>query len=129
MNWLHGVSPSRIVLFLTIPLLLYFGLATGSWAVKEYQQRQEEARLKQEVEVEKAKNASLLAQKEYLQSDEYVEKVAREELNLIKPGERAVIVIAPTPSAAETTNQSESKSKKEEPKPAWQRWWDFFFSG
>lgn len=128
MNWLSGLPTSRILLFLTIPLLLYFGFSTGSWALREYQQRQEEARLKQEIEVERARYDALQRQKDYLQSDEYIEKVAREELNLIKSGERAVIVLAPTPTAR-LTDEAPPKVKKPDLRPNWQRWWDFFFGG
>ncbi|MBI2910478.1 MAG: septum formation initiator family protein [Chloroflexi bacterium] len=127
MNWLRGVPASRILLFLVIPILLYFGLGTGSWALREYQQRQEEARLKQEIEAQRAKYDVLKAQKEYLQSDEYIEKVAREDLNLIKVGERAVVVLAPSPVAG-AAEEASPKARKTEPRPNWQRWWDLFFS-
>ena len=126
MNWLRGMSPSRILVFLVVPLLLYFGLGTGSWALREYQQRQEETRLKQEIATERAKYDALKAQKDYLQSDEYVEKAAREELNLIKTGERAVVVLAP-PSQPGALNEAGQKPRKAEARPNWQRWWDLFF--
>lgn len=128
MNWLRGIRASRILLFLVVPLLLYFVLGTGSWALREYQQRQEETRLKQEIELERAKYDALKAQKAYLQSDEYVEKVAREQLNLIKSGERAVVVLAPTPVGGVASEVS-PKLKMAESRPNWQRWWDLFFGG
>ncbi|MFH1486013.1 MAG: septum formation initiator family protein [Chloroflexota bacterium] len=124
-SWLSSLPTSRILLFLTVPLLLYFGFSMGSWALREYQQRQEEARLRQEIETEKARYDALQAQRKYFQSDEYVEKVAREELNLIKSGEAAVVVLAPTP-AAQPGEEVPLKSKKTE-RPNWQRWWDVFF--
>lgn len=61
----------------------------------------------------------LLAELEYVQSPAYLEKVAREELNLAKPGETVVIV--PEGQVSEPVNQQE---ESEEEKPNYLKWWE-----
>lgn len=51
--------------------------------------------VQKEIQVWEAKCEELRKQIEYLSSDEYVEKVAREELGLVKPGEVPFIVAQP----------------------------------
>lgn len=105
-------------------VLLYLGLVTAGQTLRTYQLHQEEDRLKEEIALLEAKNRSLQAQEEYYASDAYLEKSAREDLNLIKPGETAVVVIpAPTPTPAAPAAAPPAAPGR----PAWQRWWEFFF--
>ncbi len=52
-----------------------------------YKLKQEEIVLNTQIETEKAKNTELNVNQNYYNSDAYIEKVAREQLGLIKPGE------------------------------------------
>lgn len=61
----------------------------------------------------------LKAQEEYVQSPYYLEKVAREELHLAKPGETVVIV--PDVSTQYAVRSEQEKAKE---KPNWQKWWE-----
>lgn len=56
----------------------------------------------------------------YVQSDYYVEKVAREELQLGKPGETVVIV----PEGAILVENGLETADKEEEKPNYLKWWE-----
>lgn len=53
-----------------------------------------------EIAVAEARNEELRRELEYLQSDDYIEKVAREELGLVKPGETPVVFTTEDPPAA-----------------------------
>ena len=55
--------------------------------------RIEEQRLEQLVATEQARHDELVAQSEYVGSDEYVEDWARAEARMAKPGEVAVVVV------------------------------------
>lgn len=66
-------------------------------------------------EQEKLKNEQL-----YVESSAYVEKVAREELHLAKPGETVVIV----PESRRVGESEHKQSDNIEEKPNWQKWLD-----
>ena len=68
-----------------------------------------------------AKAEELKLQEEYVQSAYYLEKVAREELHLARPGETVVIV--PDRVIAGTGNGNQETVISRE-KPNWQKWWD-----
>lgn len=71
---------------------------------------------KEELEQEEK---GLKAQEEYVQSPYYLEKVAREELHLAKPGETVVIVPEGNILYSVRSEQEEAKEK-----PNWQKWGD-----
>jgi hypothetical protein len=72
---------------------------------------------KAELEEEKAK---LQKEQENVNSEYYLEKVAREELHLTKPGETVVIV---PESVIVGTQVGEQKVETQELKPNWVRWY------
>lgn len=59
-------------------------------------------------------------EREYVQSLYYLEKVARDELNLSKPGETVVIV----PEVVINQNKEREISNIEGAKANWQKWWE-----
>ena len=65
-----------------------------------------------------AEQEKLKAQLEYVQSDEFIEREAREKLGLGKPGETVVIV--PTPQIASKV-QSDKGSEQN-----WRKWWKLY---
>jgi cell division protein FtsB len=96
-----------------IPLLIaaallvvgFLALSTGRNVVRHYQLRQDERALRDELRQLDADETDLTAVREYLESDEYIEDVARRVLGLVRPGETLVIVSGservalPTPAA------------------------------
>jgi len=68
-----------------------------------------------------AERKELAEELEYVQSPEYLEKVAREELALVKPGETVVII----PEKA--GEQEEGLGTDEEVKANWEKWWEVYF--
>lgn len=64
-----------------------------------------------------AEQEKLKAQLEYVQSDEFVEREAREKLGLGKPGETVVIV----PSAPPVPSVSQSGGESN-----WRKWWKLY---
>ena len=121
-----GISTAHIVIALVIPLVAYFGLAAGQKAIEVYRLNQEAALVRAETEALKEENARLLMQVEYLKSDAYVEKIAREQLNLIKPGDKPVVVLAPE-GRKDNGDRTQLTVENATDKPNWLRWWEFFF--
>jgi len=65
-----------------------------------------------------AEQERLKTQLEYVQSDEFVEREAREKLGLGKPGETVVIV--PTPGRVQDSGF------KIQDEPNWRKWWRLY---
>jgi cell division protein FtsB len=82
----------------------FLALSTARNVVRHYQLREEERDLRAELRQLDADAEQLAAVRTYLESDEYIEDVARRVLGLVKPGETLVIVAgaqsAPTPAVA-----------------------------
>lgn len=64
----------------------------------------------------------LLTKREYYQSEEFVEKEARDKLNMSRPEETVVIL---PPDVGQLLGQSERKSMPEITN--WEKWWALFF--
>ena len=62
----------------------------------------------------------LKKEEEYVQSEYYLEKVARDELHLSKPGETVVIV----PELIVSQNSEQRIFNIEKEKPNWLKWWE-----
>ena len=77
--------------------------------------------MKKRIEELRAKNEDLKKRLEYIESDEFVEKEAREKLNMAKEEETVVIL----PEKLEIRD-FESGSR-EENLPNWQQWLRLFF--
>lgn len=68
-----------------------------------------------------AENSKLKAEKEYVQSDYYLEKVAREDLHLVKPGE-TVVIIPDYQRISESANEQEQVEQRQ--RQNWEKWWE-----
>jgi hypothetical protein len=66
----------------------------------------------------------LTALRDYLNSDEYIEWVARRELGLVGPGETGIIVLSePTPASSTGAGEQEQGSQAEQGQQQ-DRWWE-----
>jgi cell division protein FtsL len=89
-----------------------------------YQVRREASRLARERDDLRKQNAQLREEIRLLNTPEYIERIAREQLGLVKPGEVAVILVAPSPAPAATDVRPElSKPVAPLPDPWWTRLW------
>lgn len=83
--------------------------------IDDLRQREAELRLEQE---------ELITKRGYVESEYYIESVARDTLNLSKPGEMILLVdeeaIKGIPGA---------EDKQVEEKPVWRKWVEVFFGG
>jgi len=81
----------------------YVSFTTWRYVAHNYRLHEEETQLRRDIAELNREHAQLVAVRDYLKSDEYVEYVARNTLGLVRPGETLVIVSgsAPTPAPAE----------------------------
>jgi cell division protein FtsL len=120
-----------------IPLFVAAGViftlfVIGGKAVQSYELKQEALALEQRIDSLKTQNRQLKQQLEHYRSDQFIEKVAREELGLVKPGDVAIVVPLPKDQAPSTLLDSTPLDFSYEPErpriPTWQRWLYLFVS-
>jgi hypothetical protein len=98
-SWLLSVlTPSFVMAVAFIFIIGYFGILVASNAITSYRLSREEAALRAEIEFLRRREARLQAVKQYLDSDAFIEAAAREN-GLVRPGEIAVVPLAPVPDA------------------------------
>lgn len=109
-NWLKILAFFLLVLsltaFLTYP-------AYRDWR----KQRELRAKLERELKAKAKRNREIEREIKRLQSESYVEEIARRDFGLVKPGEKAYILIEPQ-GQEETTPSKPAKRKKS--------WWQKF---
>lgn len=74
------------------------------------------------LEKTKEENKQLFEKKDYYASEEFIEEIARNKLNMARPGE--TIVVLP-PNLAEVVGRKEKETLSE--LPNWRKWWNLFF--
>jgi len=99
------ISAGRLIVTCAALIAIYFLMTGVLNAIRGHQLRQQENSLREDIQDLESRYNRLQALKDYLNSDEYVESVAREELGLVKRGEEGIVVIssvpAPTPAPGE----------------------------
>lgn len=104
----HGVSrlphlsPLPVVAALAFIIGGYFAFTTGSYVIHNYQARQDERALRADIDRLDREHDELIAVRDYLSSDEYVEYEARRTVGLVHPGQTLVIVSGATAIASPT---------------------------
>jgi cell division protein FtsL len=114
----------RLAAVLVVPLLLYALVATGQKALDNYRLNQDADALRAQVMSLRSDNLQLQQQIEQARTDADIEKIAREQLGLIAPGDHAVVVVSDQsqPAPAATPEPAPQPAA-----PAWRQWWDYFF--
>ena len=90
------------------------------------QMRAEEIRLEQAVAAEQLRHDELAAQLKYVKSDEYVERWARAEAKMAKPGEVVVVLAADADTESAVAPQP-TPPLEPEARPFWVEWWELAF--
>lgn len=102
----------------TALVVIYFLVSGGLQAVRSYQLGQEEGRREEELRQLQERYRRLEALRDYLNSDEYIETVAREQLGLVRPGEQGIVVIAAAPTPTPEPGPDGEAS------PSQDLWWE-----
>ena len=114
----------QIIAIVGLGIVLFLVVNFGRRAAISYRVHREEVRLEAQLEVARQTQKQLLDQQAYVQSDAYVEEVARNELKWSKPGETVIIILA-TP---QSNNQPPSAGSPYSPAPytPFDAWKQFF---
>ena len=119
-NKLFSSSIALVVLIAAVGLIIYS-------IFKERNQQMvlnENIRsLEEEIASLSGRNLELSQMVKYFKSEEYVEYEAREKLNMLKSGEKVVIVPAELQNQRQVAGVKEEKTRKN-----WEKWIDYFFA-
>lgn len=120
------LTSSRLVLLVGIVLLILVSIALGKELIRKHEVNQEIEKVQSEIDRLERKNKELSSLTEYLNTEEFKEIQARQNLNLQKEGETAVaITVPPTPNNDEGVIEEEPVIV--ESKSNIQKWWEYFF--
>ncbi len=98
------VTP-RFWTLLVAVFVLYMTVSSATGFVQIWRVKKEIARVRAEIEAIEAHNQALREELAYLQSDEYIEKVARGRAGLGHAGRDAVIIAPPAPGESGVTGR------------------------
>ncbi|HZQ38392.1 MAG TPA: septum formation initiator family protein [Dehalococcoidia bacterium] len=93
-----GLTPARLMLIAAGFVSVYFGFSIVGNYVHQYQLDRDRAQLRAQIQVEQTRYARLDALRQWMQSDAFIEAMARHD-GLVKPGDHPIVVSAPAPSA------------------------------
>ncbi|HNU96070.1 MAG TPA: septum formation initiator family protein [Candidatus Magasanikbacteria bacterium] len=111
-------------LFVMLGIFTVVSVAFTRSFYQDYQVKKEIERLKKEFSVLETKKLRSLELLSYFQSDEFLEKRARLEMNLSKPGEQVAVIKGLN---EETDGQTENNVIKSN-LPNYKKWWNYFFN-
>ncbi len=104
-----------------ITALVIFAYARAFY--QDYMVRKEIDQLKRETQQLEGRKIETLELLKSVKSVDFVERKARLELNLVKPGEK-VVVFNSSPTSSRQIQPNMIQTDESQP---WQKWWDYFF--
>ena len=121
-----SIHSTRIVLGILIVLCLGFIISYAGRLAKKAQLQAEAAHWEERIEQANQRRLVLEAERQAVDSDAYVQKKARDELGMAKPGDSIIVVIPskPTVLADPVTNQSQPTQVIMEAN--WEQWFALF---
>jgi len=130
-NKIKKILCSKFSIFLLLLAFIWLGLVLTKTVYKRYQLNQEIESLKAEIEKTDKKEQELTKLMSYLDSSNYLEKEAREKLNLKKEGENVLMVSESELTSGLTSSASQQAAIDNAKNPAvdnnFVKWWKFFF--
>jgi cell division protein FtsB len=87
-----------IIVCAAVLALTYLGFSATQYVIHNYELRQNEASIRRDIQRLDRDHERLVAVRDYLNSDEYIQDVARRVLGLVRPGETLVVVSSTAPS-------------------------------
>lgn len=120
------ISPTTIIM---VVVFLLFAVNFVNQIIRQAQLEQYRDSLEREISELVNRNADMRQQVEYVESSEYVELVAREQLGYARPGDVVMMPTFPNQTSDTTalavTTQASTTLPSMPTQPNWQRWWQF----
>jgi cell division protein FtsB len=122
---------SRLALGIAVVIALVAGggivWGFGQQIVRAREMRAEEIRLERAVAAAQERHEALVAELEYVRSDEYPEEWARAERHLGRPGD-VVVIVVDEPDLEPTAEPWPTPTPEPKPESWWLEWWELIFS-
>ncbi len=115
-----GRSAPRIILLVVAVVVGYLLYTTVNATLNSYRIAGDEQGVRQEIAELESDQAKLVALRDYLSSDEYIESVARRMLGLVKPGEKLVRVSSSEGETEKPEDGAQGQSTGRD-------WWESLF--
>ena len=119
---LHSV-PRRLLALGTALFAFSLVLATGQRALDAYRVQQQVEGVRREIASLRVRNLDLQSELSGGRLDEDIERIAREELGLIRSGDHPLVLIWPNGTARPTSDPTQQPAADE---PAWVSWVSLF---
>lgn len=123
------LSGLQIMFAAILAIGLILGLNFTSLVSAGQPLQQKYNQLKLEIERLELEQANLIQERDYVESDAYVEAWAHDEGKMVRPGERLIVPVGEPQSAQSTPQPEETVLVQTTPPQAesWQLWWSLFF--
>lgn len=122
---------SGLLFLFVVPLLVYGAYSIGDRWYQNYILTQQEEAIRAEVMRLREENIHLQRVLNQARSDGGIEKIAREQLGLVKPGDTAIHIVGPSAPAAAVAPAPTEPAGPAAPappaRPAWLRFLDALF--
>ena len=124
------ISLAHLVAIIIVGLSVFLIVDFGIKAAELFQANQQARDLENELNRQHSIRQTLQKRLDYVQSDAYVEEVARNELRWSLPGDTMVVVMSPPPEAPVSPEAAQPRAgSATPPAPSWVNWWSLFFDG
>ena len=133
-NGFGKIFNSKVFLFALLLIFVWFGIKTVKMIYQKQELGKQISDLKTEIEKLDKSSQEFSQLMEYMKDPAFLEKEAKEKLNLRKEGENVVLVPAAAVLKVSSTSLENQPGGSAVPKPAEPdnnlvKWWKFFFSG
>jgi cell division protein FtsB len=118
---------AQFIAILVLSIAIFLIIDFGRRAATGYRVRREEEKLRIQLEALVETQQIMLARRDYVKSDTYVEEVARKELKWSQPGETIVVVMATPIAPPQAALSAPSTSEPLRPETPVQAWLTLFF--
>lgn len=119
MNEGAPAAPRRVLAVVVGVAALYLVLVIGQRAVDAYRANREIEAVREEIASLRARNLMLQAELSSSRFDDDIERIAREELGLIKPGDKPLVLIWPPTGPPVDEGAAPAGTNVQ---PNWQAW-------
>ncbi|MDP1629610.1 MAG: septum formation initiator family protein [bacterium] len=116
---------SRIFVVFLAALTILVAVSTGRALWRKHQVDREIQKLQKDISQIEERNKELLTRLDYLKSEENLEKEARLQLNVKRPGEKVVVILGNGASSSPAEEKIGDSAGEKISNP--QKWWRYFF--
>ena len=124
---LKKVFTSKPVLIIEVVILILFGFNVGKEMLKKKAIEREVTALENEITSLESENTELEDLLQYVKTEEFAKREAREKLNLVGPGEEVIVIPRADAGLAKEAGVSGASEEAPAKFASAMRWWNYFF--